>query len=156
MAAEPGKGAVLTITTTSSDPLLEERADWVGPAYGYFLQVLAFICMGMALVYWAQLLGMTTDQARRFDLLDTNPRIVYTILVVTLPFAALGLWFKSSWGIVVWIGCSVLQIAMHALWADIYGEFRLRLAYIALCATILLAFNIWFVLRWRTDRLTRY
>jgi len=136
------------------------EADWpthdVRPLYVAFLRILAVFCLVNALVYWAQLIGISGRNDLRFDELDANARMSYTALAVVLPFAGLGLWFTSSWGIAVWLASALTQIAMHSYWTALYGERPLLLASIALAAMVLAAFNLWLVFVWRSERLKRY
>ncbi|MEM0898374.1 MAG: DUF6163 family protein [Pseudomonadota bacterium] len=107
----------------------------IGVVQLYFLRALAVAAITLCLVYWAHLSGMTENGIGRFDLLSLEVRAAHSVLAFTLAFASLGLWFVSSWGIVLWLACSILQIAMYTVWSDVFGE---RPIGVALIVAILL------------------
>lgn len=88
----------------------------------WFLRVLAAICIVSAIVYWAQLLGITADGAWRFDTVAPHWRIVSTALAIILPAAGLGLWLTQAWGVVLWLIAIGIEIAVFGIWSDIYME----------------------------------
>lgn len=125
--------------------------------YVWFLRFLGVICLGGSLIYWSQLIGFTlSEPARRFDLMPATGRMAYTSLALILPFAGLGLWFQSSWGIVLWIVCVVLQFCMYTLWSAEFGQNPVLLALISCAAIILAAYLIWLIIQRRNARLRGY
>lgn len=125
--------------------------------YVWFLRFLGVVCLFGALNYWAQLTGfIDISDDRRFDELSANARMSYTALALVLPFAGLGLWFQSSWGIVLWVSCVILQFCMYTLWDAIYGRNPVLLALIAAAAFILAGYLIWLTIQQRNARLSGY
>ena len=88
--------------------------------YCWFLRLMALICLYSALVYWAQLMGITADGQWRFDTVTPRWRIVLTVLAIVLPAAGLGLWLNQAWGIVLWLVAIAIEIAIFGIWADQY------------------------------------
>lgn len=125
--------------------------------YVWFLRFLGIVCLIGALNYWAQLTGfIDISDDRRFDELSASARMSYTALALVLPFAGLGLWFQSSWGIVLWVSCVILQFCMYTLWDTIYGRNPMLLALIAAAALILAGYLIWLAIQQREARLSGY
>lgn len=127
--------------------------------YVWFLRILGIICLVGALSYWSQLIGLGVgdeDAVRRFDALSSNARISYTALAMVLPFAGLGLWFQSSWGIVLWVGCVILQFIMYTVWEATFGTNPVLLALIFFAAIILAAYLVWLIIQRRNVRLRGY
>ena len=90
--------------------------------YCWFLRLLAIVCLVSAIVYWAQLLGITGDGAWRFDSVAPRWRIVLTVLAIILPAAGLGLWLTQSWGVVLWLIAVGIEMSVFGLWSDRYME----------------------------------
>jgi len=90
--------------------------------YCWFLRVLGCICLVSALIYWAQLLGISADGQWRFDIVAPRWRIVWTVLAIILPAAGLGLWLTQAWGVVLWLIAISIEIAVFGIWSDRYME----------------------------------
>lgn len=90
--------------------------------YCWFLRVLAAICLVSAVIYWAQLLGITDDGQWRFDTVAPRWRIVSTVLAIILPAAGLGLWLTQAWGVVLWLIAISIEIAIFGIWSERYME----------------------------------
>ncbi len=110
------------------------------------LRIVAIGCLYFGLQYWAMLIGYSQDGTARFDQLSLPWRTAAASLAVLYPVAAVGLWLRASWGPVVWIGIAASEIAMHEIWANIFGENRMMTMMIGSCALLYL------VLRFGTYR----
>lgn len=140
-----------------SGTLRENEVSLAQIGYIWFLRFLGVVCLFGALNYWGQLTGFfDIADNRRFDELSANARISYTALALVLPFAGLGLWFQSSWGIVLWVGCVLLQFCMYTLWDATFGQNPILLALIAAAALILAGYLIWLIIQRRNARLIGY
>lgn len=91
-------------------------------SYCWFLRVLAVVCLVSALIYWAQLLGISANGQWRFDVVEPRWRIVSTVLAIILPAAGLGLWLTQAWGVVLWLIAISIEIAIFGIWSDLYME----------------------------------
>lgn len=86
-----------------------------------FLRILALIFICFAVRYWILLVG-ALDNEVRFDTMQNHWKIVATFFSVFYPVAALGLWGLFRWGIVIWFLTAGLELAMHVLYPQLYGE----------------------------------
>ena len=84
------------------------------------MRLIAVFAFASGLLYWAKLTGLVADGAFRFDLLAAHARILYTVLALLMPTAALGLWLASRWGVVLWVAATGAEIAAHGLFAEAF------------------------------------
>lgn len=138
---------------SSSQTLHENTGSNVAFIYAAFLRLLAVFSLYAGIIYWAQITGLIEEPVLRFDLLPTNGRIVLTTLAVIMPFAALGLWMLASWGLVVWLIVATLEILMHTVWAPIYGESVLRVAFHVVSLLVMLILFSFILIERRRRRL---
>lgn len=96
--------------------------------FNLLLTTLGIVVLLQGLAYWAVLLGVA-GPGHRFDQLTTDARMLNTTLAVILPFAGLGLWFRSTWGVVVWLFCAGLQFLMHTVWQASHGTNSLLITF---------------------------
>lgn len=88
--------------------------------YVWFLRIMAVLSLTAALIYWAQLTGISNGGKLRFDVLETHWRILKTVLSVILPAAGLGLWMTQPWGIVLWLAAMSIELAAFGIWTDLF------------------------------------
>jgi hypothetical protein len=104
----------------TTDDIKEEQGSFTQLAFVWFLRLMAAISMISGLSYWAQLTGLAAADLPRFDELPVHWQVPWVSLAVLLPCASMGLWMLTSWGIVLWVIASVLEIAVYGVWADSY------------------------------------
>ncbi|MDN2564962.1 DUF6163 family protein [Aquibium sp. A9E412] len=109
----------------------------------------AAYCLVLGVLYWVRLVGLYDGALWRFDLMPLHWQVAAVSLAVMLPFAAVGLWSLSSWGVVIWAVCAAAETTMYAGFADLYGAEPLRLA---LHGAIALAYAVLQVLLYRERR----
>jgi hypothetical protein len=114
-----------------------------------FLRLVALVLLALAIEYWMRVTGLLSGPESAFDNMPNHWRVVSASLAVVLPVAALGLWGLHTWGIVVWIGAAMTEIAMHGLLQSLFGADFKRLAFHLVALAILAGF---FVARQMTAR----
>ena len=100
------------------NPWNRERLEWVTAVYG---RVLSGIMMLMGLREWAVILGLTVGRFENFEAMPTPWKIMTMHFAVIDLVAAVGLWQRMQWGIVVWIYAAVLQILLNTVFAGTFG-----------------------------------
>ncbi len=88
-----------------------------------FLRILALIFIGFAIKYWLVVVGVL-DPEIRFDTMSNHWKVASTFLSVFYPIAALGLWGLYRWGIVIWFLTASVELVMHLLYPQLYGQFE--------------------------------
>jgi hypothetical protein len=87
-------------------------------------------------------IGVTSQGAIRFDVLNVPWRTVATVLAVLYPIISLGLWMGVSWGIVLWAAAALGEVLMHTVWKPIFGPGNLVIALHALAGFLYVVFRI--------------
>lgn len=99
-------------------PWTPERLEWATATYG---RVLSGIMMVMGLHAWAMILGLVSGPFETFDAMPTPWKIMTMHFAVIDLVAAVGLWQRMHWGIVVWIYAALLQILLHTVFSGTFG-----------------------------------
>ena len=120
--------------------------------FALVLRLLALFALIAGLGYWAKLTGITAEGAMRFDLLAAHVRIVYTVLAVLLPVAALGLWMAARWGVVLWVVAITTEIVAHGLLADMFPARQGIVAAGVVCLGVLVIVSAATLIERRTTR----
>ena len=105
---------------TTEGGMTEQRQTTAGIAFVWFLRLMAVVSMISGISYWAQLTGLSAADLPRFDELPVHWQVPWVVLAVLLPCASMGLWMLTSWGIVLWVAASLLEIAVYGVWSDSY------------------------------------
>ena len=75
----------------------------------------------MGLVYWVRLIGIFDGPLWRFDLMPVWWRFAAPTLAVLYPVAGIGLWLLASWGSVIWVLLTLVEIIMHLGFPQLFG-----------------------------------
>lgn len=86
-----------------------------------WMRGLALIFLFFAVRYWALLVGFNDDTIR-FDTMPTHWQVAAATLSVCYPVGALGVWGFHRWGIVVWFITAMIEIIMHVIYPQLYGQ----------------------------------
>ncbi|MAZ15710.1 MAG: hypothetical protein CL535_05185 [Ahrensia sp.] len=105
---------------TRSEGMKEKRQSTAEIVFVWFLRLMAIIAMISGLSYWSQLTGIGGADLPRFDELPVHWQVPWGVLAVLLPCASMGLWMLTSWGVVLWVAASILEIAVYGVWSDSY------------------------------------
>ena len=119
------------------------------------MRLIAVFALASGLLYWAKLTGLVADGAFRFDLLAVHASILYTVLALLMPTAALGLWLVSRWGVVLWVAATGAEIAAHGPFAQAFPARPGIAAAGMIGLTVLVVVAVATVVERRSARLTR-
>ena len=108
----------------------------------FFARAVALVLLFFALRYWIRLTGFHPGEEFRFDTMSEHWRVASSSLAVLLPVAALGLWGRFSWGVVVWMLAAVQEIAMHTWFSDLFGRADLTVAFHLVAVSIYIALKL--------------
>lgn len=112
-----------------------------------FLRIIAIVALLLGLGDAARLLGVTTGSASPLDLLGPTGFIYLAVFCLARLFAAVGLWIGASWGAVLLVGATVVEIVLFLtgnpdIQIDLIG-FGLRLSMVvAIMVLTLLALRL--------------
>ena len=107
---------------SSGERMTQEPPTTAEITYTWFLRLMAMIAMISGLSYWAQLTGLGAEGLPRFDELPVHWQVPWVMLAILLPCASMGLWMLASWGVVLWVVASLMEIGVYGVWADSYVE----------------------------------
>ncbi len=129
---------------------MSEAAARVGRLYGLD-QIVLWLFRGVAIIvlllgihYWLMLLGVT-DPAFRFDTMPNHWKIAATTLCVLMPVASLGLWGLYRWGVAIWLIAVSVELFMHLLLPERFGENRLLVVFHLAAIALFVGYRL---LRW--------
>ncbi|MCI5077112.1 DUF6163 family protein [Oricola sp.] len=103
-----------------SGEMKEEPFSLIQMLFVWFLRLMATVALFSGLSYWAQLTGLGAADLPRFDELPVHWQVPWVVLAVLLPCAAMGLWMLTSWGIVLWVIASFIEIGVYGVWSESY------------------------------------
>jgi hypothetical protein len=126
-------------------PMGGERAP--RPLTTVYLRAVALLLLAAGLVRACQILGITPD-GRDFSDLAPQWRAAAAGLLLIDLFAAVGLWLGAAWGAVMWAVALAVEVAMHTLFADLFGANPVRIGVHSLFFAIYLALAF---IDWRRD-----
>lgn len=114
-----------------------------------FLRIVAMVALLMGLGDAARLLGVTTGAASPLQVLGVEGFVYLAIFCLARLFAAVGLWLGASWGAVLLVGSTVVEVVLflagnRSIEIDLIG-FALRLL-------IIVAIGVLFFLSLRLRR----
>lgn len=88
---------------------------------GYYLTALSVVMLIFGLSQWAVILGIISGPGGSFEAISTEWKIVTMHMAVVDLVAAVGLWMRSSWGVVVWVYAAVSEIVFHTVFMHKFG-----------------------------------
>ena len=107
-----------------------------------FARAIALALLAFAISYWMRLTGFFNGPENRFDTMSEHWRIASASLSVLLPVAALGLWGRFSWGMVVWFLAVIQEVAMHTWFTQLYGRADLIVGFHLVTLFVFLGFEL--------------
>lgn len=127
--------------------------DFNAPALGIFVRIIAIASLLVGLNDAARLLGVNSGAISPLTTLGTAGFVYLAVFCLARLFAAVGLWIRASWGGVLLVGATAIELALYLsgnpdVQMTAFG-FGLRLA---LVAAILVIF--FFRIRHRRARAT--
>ena len=89
--------------------------DLKGEVAGRYIRIVAIIALLLGLSDASRLLGVTTGNQSPLSLLGTTGFVYLTIFALSRLFAAVGLWFRASWGAVLLVGATGAELILYLL-----------------------------------------
>jgi hypothetical protein len=89
--------------------------DFRSPIAGRYVRIVAIIALLLGLNDASRLLGVTTGTQSPIELLGASGFIYLSIFALARLFAAVGLWIRASWGAVLLVGATGVELGMYLL-----------------------------------------
>ena len=123
--------------------------DFKGEVAGRYIRIIAIVALLLGLADAARLLGVSSGAVSPLAALGTAGFVYLAVFCLARLFAAVGLWIRASWGAVLLVGATAVELGLyllgnHDVHMDALG-FALRLV-------LLVAISVIFVLSVRLRR----
>jgi uncharacterized membrane protein (DUF2068 family) len=89
--------------------------DFNSPIGGRYVRIVAIIALLLGLNDASRLLGVSTGAQSPIELLGASGFIYLSIFALAQLFAAVGLWIRSSWGAVLLVGATIVELGMYLM-----------------------------------------
>jgi uncharacterized membrane protein (DUF2068 family) len=89
--------------------------DFNSPIGGRYVRIVAIIALLLGLNDASRLLGVSTGATSPFDILGVNGFIYLSVFALARLFASVGLWIRASWGAVLLVGATGVELGMYIL-----------------------------------------
>lgn len=109
------------------------KFDGLTVGYGVYLRVLSLICLAAGCMFWLRLVGVFPGEFWRIDRMPWQWQTLSATLSVLYPVAAIGLWMRSPWGIILWTMAALTE----SLAFTVYSSEFTSLPLIALLHSVL-------------------
>jgi len=110
---------------------------------GLYLRLVALVTLLLGLNDAARLLGVSSGQISPIAVLGTTGFVYLGIFCLSRLFAAVGLWIKASWGAVLLIGATGVELALF-----IIGSRDVQMSAIGFAIRVVLLAAILAILIW--------
>ncbi|HEX4298532.1 MAG TPA: DUF6163 family protein [Devosia sp.] len=87
--------------------------DFNSPIGGRYVRIVAIIALLLGLNDASRLLGVSTGSQNPIDLLGVTGFVYLGCFAMAQLFAAVGLWIRASWGAVLLVGATGIDLAMY-------------------------------------------
>jgi len=87
--------------------------DFSAAPIGRYVRIIAIISLLLGLNDASRLLGISTGSVSPISVLGVAGFTWLAIFALARLFAAVGLWIKSSWGAVLLVGATAVELAMY-------------------------------------------
>lgn len=91
----------------------ETRMDFKGEVAGRYIRIVAIIALLLGLADAATLLGVSSGAVSPLQTLGTAGFVYLAIFCLARLFAAVGLWIRASWGAVLLVGATGVELVMY-------------------------------------------
>jgi uncharacterized membrane protein (DUF2068 family) len=89
--------------------------DFKSPIAGRYVRIVAIIALLLGLSDAARLLGVNASTESPISVLGVVGFTYLAIFAVARLFAAVGLWIRASWGAVLLIGATTIELGMYLM-----------------------------------------
>jgi hypothetical protein len=114
-----------------------------------YIRIVAIISLVLGLNDAARLLGVNMDDASPIATLGMTGFVYLAIFALARLFAAVGLWIKASWGAVLLVGATTLELSLYLMGNP---DVRMTAFGFAIRGVLLASILIIFVLSIRLNR----
>jgi uncharacterized membrane protein (DUF2068 family) len=87
--------------------------DLTTPILGRYVRIVAIISLLVGLADASRLLGVSTGDANPIEIMGTVGFVYLSIFAAARLFAAVGLWIRASWGAVLLLAASAIELGMY-------------------------------------------
>lgn len=87
--------------------------DFNAPTIGIYIRVVAIIGLMLGLNDAARLLGVNLGAVSPISAMGMTGFVYLSIFALARLFAAVGLWIKASWGAVLLVGSTTVELALY-------------------------------------------
>lgn len=87
--------------------------DFKGEVAGRYIRIVAIIALLLGLADAARLLGVSSGSQSPLQTLGTAGFIYLATFCLARLFAAVGLWIRASWGAVLLVGATAVELVMY-------------------------------------------
>lgn len=87
--------------------------DFKSELAGRYLRIIAIIALLLGLADAARLLGVSSGAESPIAMLGPAGFAFLAVFCVARLFAAVGLWIRASWGAVLLVGATVIELALY-------------------------------------------
>lgn len=85
------------------------------PIAGRYVRIVAILSLLVGLSDAARLLGVSSGDANPIDLMGIGGFTFLSIFAMARLFAAVGLWIRASWGAVLLLAATTVELGMYLL-----------------------------------------
>ena len=89
--------------------------DFNAPPIGIYIRIVALISLMLGLNDAARLLGVNLGAVSPIAAMGMTGFVYLAIFALARLFAAVGLWIKASWGAVLLVGATTVELALYIL-----------------------------------------
>lgn len=89
--------------------------EYNAPYIGYYIRIVALISLALGLSDAARLLGVSLGAVSPIATMGLAGFVYLGIFSLTRLFAAVGLWIKASWGAVLLVGATGVELALYLI-----------------------------------------
>jgi len=115
--------------------------DFNSPIGGRYVRIVAIIALLLGLNDASRLLGVSSGAQSPFEILGVTGFTYLAIFALARLFAAVGLWIRASWGAVLLVGATTVELLMYLFGSRDVSMGALGFAIrVVLLASILLIF----------------
>ena len=120
--------------------------DFNTPIAGRYVRIVAIISLLLGLNDASRLLGVSTGAQSPIDILGVTGFVYLAVFSMAQLFAAVGLWIRASWGAVLLVAATVLELGMYLLGSK---DVQMSALGFAIRLVLLVSIVLVFVLRLR-------
>jgi uncharacterized membrane protein (DUF2068 family) len=89
--------------------------DFNTPIAGRYVRIVAIISLLLGLNDASRLLGVSTGAQSPIDLLGVTGFVYLAVFAMAQLFASVGLWIRASWGAVLLVGATAIELGMYLI-----------------------------------------